>query len=104
MMATEDGRFDYEGERPTPSQLDEAETNLARVAELAEYLREAARTVATELHAMKALDLRNYPPTSVNSPEEVIEGAAEDGEAMFARLLRRNAVQAWQSTVDASDD
>ena len=98
-----DDRFQGEGERPSQAEIDDAETNLARVAELEEYLRETARTVATELHALKALDLRNYPPTSENSPEEVIEGAAEDGEALFARLLKKSAVKEWKQTADQAD-
>lgn len=95
-----DDRFDYEGSQFTQEAIDEAETYLARVDELRQLLRDTALLVARELHDMDALDLRNYPPTSVNSPEEVIEGCAEDAEALFARILDVKAVRDWMQILD----
>ena len=96
-----DDRFTHgDGEQFTAEAIDEAETYLMRVEELGQLLRDTTLLIARELHEMKALDLKNYPPTSVNSPEEVIEGAGDDADAMFARLLKTSAVREWKQILD----
>ena len=102
MSAFHDDRFESDN-RPTQAALDEAETNLSRIEELGEYLRDAARLVARELEGMGALDVHNYPPVGSNSAPEVIEGAAEEVDALFKKLVKRAAVRDWKQTLEQAD-
>lgn len=83
-MATDD-RFQSEGSRPTASERDEAEMQVDRVDELRQHLRDTARTVARELAAIKMLDMRKSGLGT--ETEEIAEGASDEAESLFLRLL-----------------
>lgn len=91
MVICMDGRFDYEGEGPTPAERDEAELQIAKEAELREYARETFKTIARELAAVSLLNKRDARLGSSDS--EIIEGAAEGAEELFARLLDKGALK-----------
>lgn len=78
-------RFQYEADVLTQSQIDEAEAEVSKVDELRMWLRNSARVAAKELQAMRLLDRHGLP--GCDSEEEVIEGAAEEADELFEKLL-----------------
>lgn len=80
-----DDRFEDEANERTEAERDEAETQVAKADELRTAFREFARTAAKELHAIGMLDVRGLP--GCDSAEEVIEGAADEADELFIKLL-----------------
>lgn len=78
--------MDERNER-TQAEIDEAETNVTRVDELRQHARDTFRMIAKELRAMYLLDVKGLP--HCDTPEETIEGAAEEADDLFAKLLDR---------------
>lgn len=78
-------RFSDERNERTQAEIDEAETNVSRVDDLRQHLRDTARLVARELQAMMLLDPKGLH--GCDTTAEVIEGAAEEADELFAKLL-----------------
>lgn len=84
-MSEQAERFSDERNERTQAEIDEAETNVSRVDELRQHLRDTARMVAGELRVMHLLDVRGLP--GCDTAPEAIEGAAEEADELFAKLL-----------------
>lgn len=84
-------RFQDEGSGPTQAERDEAELQIAKEAELREYAQETFKTIARELAAVSLLNKRDVRLGSSDS--EIIEGAAEQADELFDRLLDRGALK-----------
>lgn len=84
-MASDEGRFQGEGSGPTAYERDEAEMQVDRVDELRQLGRDTFRLIARELAAIKMLDMRKSGLGT--ETEEIAEGASDEAESLFLRLL-----------------
>lgn len=91
-------RFSDERNTRTQAEIDEAETNVSRVDELRQHLRDTARLVANELAKMGLLDPHGLP--GCDSRGEVIEGAAEEADELFDKLLWKERFEQEQLIAD----
>lgn len=87
----EGDRFQYEGDEPTQAERDEAEMRLAKVEELRELSRSTFLTIGRELEAIRMLNRQD--PRLGSADAEIIEGAAEQAEELFDRMLSASAVK-----------
>lgn len=84
-MSLQDGHYDHEGSRPSAFERDEAEMQVDRVDELRQHARDTFRTIARELAAIKMLDMRKSGLGA--ETEEIAEGASDEAESLFLKLL-----------------
>lgn len=91
-------RFMYDADGPSQADRDEAEMRIAKVEELRELLRNTLLTVGRELAGVSMLNKRDARLGS--SDLEVIEGGAEEADALFDRLLDEVALK---DAVDTRD-
>ena len=87
-------RFQYESDVRSQRDINEAEADVARVDELQMWFRSTAITVAKQLHEIRMLDKNGL--RGCDSIEEVIEGAAEEADELFAKLLYKERFDAMK--------
>ena len=87
-------RFQYEADVRSQRDIDEAEADVSRVDELQMWFRNSAITLAKQLDEIRMLNKTGL--RGCDSIEEVIEGAAEEADELFAKLLYKERFDAMK--------
>lgn len=102
MASDQDGDHDFEGSGYSRFERDEAEMQVAKVDELRDLARVTFETIATELAAIRMLNRQDRVLGSETA--EISEGAKDEAESLFLRLLDqvnfRDAKDIAESTGD----